>query len=394
LEIYILALLYIKLGCYIITENDLIIHDLNKKYGNVIALKDINIEVERGSIAGILGPTGSGKTTLLKCIAGIEIPDSGEIYIGGNLVTSVKEGIYVRPEKRAIGMVFQSYALWPHMSVYENVAFPLKVRGLARSEIDRRVKEILSIVGLKGFERRYPHQLSGGQQQRVALARALVYEPKLLLLDEPLSNIDAKLRLELRSWIRGLVKRLGITTLYVTHDQAEALSMADKIIILNKGTIVQQGRPEELYRRPVNPFVADFLGTANILEGVLIDITDYTLRVKINDKILFEIKRNGKIDPLLKNKRIYLTFKGEDIEITGSRANEKEPWYEKYNVFKGVVREALFEGPFIRVIIDLEETGLEIKAIVPREKSRHIYIGSSITVKIDPENIHIMPVAP
>jgi ABC-type sugar transport system ATPase subunit len=250
--IYILAPLYIKLGCYIITERDLIIHDLNKKYGNVIALKDINIEVERGSIAGILGPTGRGKTTLLKCIAGIEIPDSGEIYFGGNLVTSVKEGIYVRPEKWAIGMVFQSYALWPHMSVYENVAFPLKVRGLARSEIDRRVKEILSIVGLKGFERRYPHQLSGGQQQRVALARALVKEPSVLLLDEPFSNLDARIRIVAREFVKKVQKKLGITTILVTHDQADAFSVAGRIMVMNNGVLQQIGTPDEIYSSPAN----------------------------------------------------------------------------------------------------------------------------------------------
>ena len=237
--------------------------DVAKRYGPITAVEDVRLHVEEGEFVTVLGPSGSGKTTLLTMIAGLVSPSSGRIDIGGRDVT------WLPAARRKVGLVFQSYALFPHMSVYDNVAFPLSVRGMARPEIVRRVTEALRLVRLAGFERRRPAQLSGGQQQRVALARAFVFEPEILLLDEPLGALDRKLREQLQVELRQLQRSLGITTILVTHDQEEALSLSDRIVVLDQGRVQQIGTPEEAYLRPANRFVADFLGTANLFEGTL-----------------------------------------------------------------------------------------------------------------------------
>jgi iron(III) transport system ATP-binding protein len=232
-------------------------------YGATPVLADISLAVARGELFAFLGPSGSGKTTLLRLIAGFGTPSSGRVLIGERDVTSLP------PWSRNVGMVFQSYALWPHMTVAKNVAFGLERRRLARAEIDRKVAEALALVGLTAFADRRPAQLSGGQQQRVALARTLVIEPEVLLLDEPLSNLDAKLRVEMRAELRRLQRKLGITAIYVTHDQEEANAIADRIAVLNEGRIQQIGTPVELYDCPANRFVATFLGTVNLIDGQL-----------------------------------------------------------------------------------------------------------------------------
>jgi len=234
-----------------------------KHYGPVVALADLDLRVAQGELVTILGPSGSGKTTLLTLIAGLSAPSAGRIDIGGRDVT------YLPAAKRNVGLVFQSYALFPHMSVADNVAFPLSVRGLSRGESERKVADALHLVQLSGFERRRPSQLSGGQQQRVALARAFVFEPEILLLDEPLGALDRKLREQLQVELRQLQRSLGITTILVTHDQEEALSLSDRIVVLDQGRVQQIATPEEAYLRPANRFVADFLGTANLFEGVV-----------------------------------------------------------------------------------------------------------------------------
>jgi putative spermidine/putrescine transport system ATP-binding protein len=234
-----------------------------KHYGPVAALEDLDLQVAQGELVTILGPSGSGKTTLLTLIAGLSEPSAGRIDIGGRDVTRLPAA------KRNVGLVFQSYALFPHMSVEDNVAFPLSVRGLARAETVRRVGDALRLVQLSGFERRRPSQLSGGQQQRVALARAFVFEPEILLLDEPLGALDRKLREQLQVELRQLQRSLGITTILVTHDQEEALSLSDRIVVLDQGRVQQIATPEDAYLRPANRFVADFLGTANLFEGVV-----------------------------------------------------------------------------------------------------------------------------
>src|SRR5574342_549742 len=243
------------------------IKGLTKKYGDVAALEGLDLEVKPGELVSLLGPSGCGKTTTLRLVAGFLTPEDGEIWIGDRCLSS--RAMVVPPERRRMAMIFQSYALWPHMTVAQNVAYGLRFkRGIARSERDRRVREILKVVQLELFEFRYPGQLSGGQQQRVALARALVVEPEILLLDEPLSNLDANLREEMRFEIRRLHEAFGITTLYVTHDQAEAMVISDRIAVLNHGRVVQVGTAEELFEHPRTRFVAEFIGRTNLIDGV------------------------------------------------------------------------------------------------------------------------------
>jgi iron(III) transport system ATP-binding protein len=233
------------------------------------AVRGVSLTVEEGAFYTLLGPSGCGKTTTLRCVAGLERPDSGEIIVAGAIVYSSARGVWVPPHKRQIGMVFQSYAIWPHMTVFENVAFPLRYTRPRPSSKDTRdrVRAALALVKLGGFEDRPAPFLSGGQQQRLALARALVAEPKVLLLDEPLSNLDAKLREEMRSELSDLVGRLNVTTLYVTHEQTEALTMSDMVAVMNDGRMVQQGPPEEIYGSPGEPFVANFVGKTNFVSG-------------------------------------------------------------------------------------------------------------------------------
>ncbi|MBI4494026.1 MAG: ABC transporter ATP-binding protein, partial [Chloroflexi bacterium] len=238
----------------------------------VRAVDRISFEVPEGKFYTLLGPSGCGKTTTLRCIAGLERPDAGDIMVAGEAVYSSSKRTFVPPYRRPIGMVFQSYAIWPHMTVFENVAFPLRVskQRFSSDELRRKVGEALALVQLAGLEGRMATQLSGGQQQRLALARALVREPKVLLLDEPLSNLDAKLREHMRAELRDLQRRLQITTLYVTHDQIEALSMSNVIAVMNQGKIVQEGAPHDLYQKPRTPFVAQFIGSTNMLPGKLV----------------------------------------------------------------------------------------------------------------------------
>jgi putative spermidine/putrescine transport system ATP-binding protein len=234
---------------------------LRKEFEKVRALKGIDLEVEEGTLVSLLGPSGCGKTTTLRCVAGFEQPSAGRIVFDGVDVAGLP------PEKRDIGMVFQNYALFPHMTVAQNLAFGLEMRRVARPEREQRIAKVLEMVQLQGYDARYPRQLSGGQQQRVALARALVIEPKLLLLDEPLANLDAKLREEMRFFIRGVQRRVGITTMYVTHDQAEAMVMSDQIVVMFDGEIAQIGSAEDLYSRPASRQVASFIGLSNFIAG-------------------------------------------------------------------------------------------------------------------------------
>jgi iron(III) transport system ATP-binding protein len=240
-------------------------------HGEHHAVKGVSLTIEDGQFYTLLGPSGCGKTTILRCVAGLERPDSGEITIGGDVVFSAERGIWVPPHNRNIGMVFQSYAIWPHMSVFENVAFPLRHKRPkpGRAEIRDRVLKALALVHLAGLEDRPAPYLSGGQQQRLALARALVAEPRVLLLDEPLSNLDAKLREEMRLEIRDVVERLGVTTLFVTHEQIEALTMSDVMGVMNDGRIIQEGAPAAIYSEPAGAFVADFIGRSNFLKGLI-----------------------------------------------------------------------------------------------------------------------------
>ena len=234
------------------------------------AVDGVSVHVPAGEIVVLLGPSGCGKTTTLRCVAGLEHPTAGAIAIGGRTVSSPAEGVLVPPRQREIGMVFQSYAVWPHMTVRENVAYPLKTRRMAKADMDRRIAEVLELVGLTEYTNRPVVALSGGQMQRVALARSLVYQPQLLLLDEPLSNLDAKLRLRLRDDLRRIIKQTGVTALYVTHDQSEAVVLGDRIGVMRDGKLLQMAAPTEIYNRPADLFVANFTGASNLLGGKVV----------------------------------------------------------------------------------------------------------------------------
>jgi iron(III) transport system ATP-binding protein len=246
---------------------DLSLKSLRKAYGNVVALDSIDLTVERGEFLTLLGPSGCGKSTTLAAIAGLDIPTAGSVRFRDAVLYDGDKGIFLPPERRNFGVVFQSYALWPHLSVERNVAMPLELRRVPAAERRKRVAETLDLVGLSGFAQRYPGELSGGQQQRVALARAIVFKPPLLLLDEPLSNLDAQLRLQARSWLKNIQRELGLTTIYVTHDQEEALAMSDRIVVMRGGQIMQIGTPTEVYEQPRHAFAARFVGSANLIGG-------------------------------------------------------------------------------------------------------------------------------
>jgi len=247
------------------------IKNLTKRFGNVVAVDNVSLTIEPGAFLTLLGPSGCGKTTLLRCVAGLEDPDGGEIYIGDELVFSHPKGISLPPGQRDLGLVFQNYALWPHMKVDKNITFALEIQKMSKEEMQKRVKESLAEVKMEGYEDRYPREMSGGQQQRIALARMLAYRPKVFLMDEPLSNLDARLRMDMRAELKRLHHVSGATTVYVTHDQVEALTMSSDIAVMKEGVLQQLDTPERIYRYPANLFVADFIGNpkVNLLDGVM-----------------------------------------------------------------------------------------------------------------------------
>ena len=253
---------------------ELTVEDLHLRYGDNDILKGVAMTLSRGEVVSLLGPSGSGKTTLLRAVAGLEVPHAGRILIGNKVVFDGAKSVDVPAEGRNLGLVFQSYALWPHKTVFDNVAYGLRLRHAARDDIGQRVKAALDQLSLGHLAERFPHQLSGGQQQRVALARALVYNPPVILLDEPLSNLDAKLREEARAWLRELIMRMQLSALCVTHDQSEALAMSDRILLLNGGRIEQQGTPQQMYSAPETLFTADFMGSNNRLPGRVAELRD------------------------------------------------------------------------------------------------------------------------
>src|SRR5512138_1797549 len=246
------------------------IKNLSKHFGSTAAVNNVSLTVESGSFLTLLGPSGCGKTTLLRCVAGLEDPNEGEIFIGDKLVFSSQKGISLPAGERDLGLVFQNYALWPHMTVYKNITFALEIRKMSKQEMDQRVKEALSYVQMEGYEDRYPREMSGGQQQRIALARILAYRPRVFLMDEPLSNLDARLRMDMRGELKRMHHLAGATTIYVTHDQVEALTMSSNIAVMKQGVIQQLDSPDRVYHFPSNLFVADFIGNpkVNLLDGV------------------------------------------------------------------------------------------------------------------------------
>jgi len=314
------------------------IEHLTKRFGALAAVSDVSLSVEQGEMFTLLGPSGCGKTTLLRLLAGFYTPDAGEIRFGDRVVN------HVPPHERGIGMVFQNYALWPHMTVLENVAYGLKLRKVSAADTAQRVQDVLEKVGLTGLGARYPGQLSGGQQQRVALARALVLNPQMLLLDEPLSNLDAKIRIQVRAEIRKLQKELGITAVYVTHDQEEALAMSDRIAVFNLGKACQVGPPKALYERPANRFVADFIGINNLVEGTIRSAEGPQRSVRV-DTPLGEILAIHDAS-LRAGDRCLVCIRPENIALGGEAGGDR-------NRFKGTIALASYLGNTLRYEIDL-----------------------------------------
>jgi ABC-type Fe3+/spermidine/putrescine transport system ATPase subunit len=297
--------------------------DIRKVFGPQPAVDRVSLDVRRGEVFTLLGPSGCGKTTTLRLIAGLERPDAGEITLRGRLVASVPRRVFVAPDRRNLGMVFQSYAIWPHMTVFENVAYPLTLRRLGRAAIRERVTRVLDLVGLAGTEARAATLLSGGQMQRLALCRALVYEPDLLLLDEPFSNLDAKLREQMRVELRLLQRRLGITVLFVTHDQIEALSLSDRIAVMQEGRVEQVGPPQLLYERPASAFVRDFLGTTVILRGRVESVGPGGVSVTMDGALAGRTLagRSASAAALVPGAPVHVAIRPEDIAIDGARAD-------------------------------------------------------------------------
>lgn len=317
-----------------------------------LAVRDVSFDNPRGRFLTLLGPSGCGKSTILRCIAGLEVPEEGEIHVDGEAVFSSRRRINVPPAKRRLGMVFQSYAVWPHMTVYKNVEYPLKRQRIPRPERARLVREALEMTGLAQFAKRPAPNLSGGQQQRVALARALVAKPKLLLLDEPLSNLDAKLRRELGDYLRDLQERLGLTVIYVTHDQSEAMSMSDEVILLREGRIIERGAPETLYRSPATSFGAHFVGEANFIEGRHSYAADGSPIVKTSYGDIFVRHEDDLADSAHVDDTAVVMIRPEDLTVAHPG---QAPDADAVNVFTGLVRATRFLGAFYESVVESDE---------------------------------------
>lgn len=331
---------------------------LRKRYGDVWAVDDISFEIQEGELLVLLGPSGCGKTTTLRCIGGLEQPQAGSIVVDGQDMTNVAKGVSLQPEARGMGMVAQSYAIWPHMSVFENIAFPLRMRKEPRDTISDRVREALDVVRLGGLGDRNATDLSGGQQQRVALARAIVGRPKVLLFDEPLSNLDAKLREQMRYLLKEIQREINITAVYVTHDQSEAMGLGDELLVMNLGKIEQRGKARELYCEPATRFVAEFIGVANMLEGTLVDTAaneEGTVHVRLGD---------GNEGPVMKclggssalNGRVAVLVRPEWFHVSEDKPKDTE------NVLAGKVHNAQYLGERAEMLVDTSQGEVRITA--------------------------------
>lgn len=339
------------------------------------AVDDVNLQINAGELVTLLGPSGCGKTTILRMIAGFETPTEGQVFIGKHDVTSIAAN------KRNIGFVFQNYALFPHMTVFDNIAYGLKIRKLPTEEIVRRVAEVLETVSLGGIEDRFPNQLSGGEQQRVALARVLVINPQVLLMDEPLSNLDAKLRIYMRSEIRSLQKRLGITCVYVTHDQKEALALADRIAVLNGGKVEQIATPFELYTNPTSLFVADFIGQANILKGKLTSIDGNNAKVLISEITVIAYVGEKSLE-----------FKVGDEVAAAIRPESIEIVSPDDGTLRGQIVSSVFLGDEIEYVVKLA-SGDTIRVVEPYRRDGVLWQeGQGIGLHVDPLDVRLLAI--
>ncbi|MDB2124872.1 spermidine/putrescine ABC transporter ATP-binding protein [Clostridium paraputrificum] len=341
------------------SENIIELKNISKQYEDNTVLDNLSLNIRKNEFVTLLGPSGCGKTTTLKIIAGFETADSGSIMFENKDISDIP------PYKRQLNTVFQKYALFPHMNVYENIAFGLKIKKLPKDEIDKKVKEMLRMVSLSGFEKRSIESLSGGQQQRVAIARALVNEPEVLLLDEPLGALDLKLRKEMQLELKKIQQELGITFIFVTHDQEEALTMSDTIVVMNKGVIQQKGTPEDIYNEPANAFVADFIGESNILDGVMVE--DF--------KVIFADREFECVDKGFEpNENIDVVIRPEDFKIV--KAEE--------GMLKGTVKSVIFKGVHYEMVVE------ENNRTWILHNTKFAEVDSEIGLDIYPEDIHIM----
>ena len=344
---------------FILSQNIIEIKNVSKTYGDNTVLNNLSLNIRKNEFLTLLGPSGCGKTTTLKILAGFENSDIGKVLFNGEDISALP------PYKRQLNTVFQKYALFPHMNVYENIAFGLKIKKVSKNEIDKKVSEMLKLVALEGFEKRSIDSLSGGQQQRVAIARALVNEPKVLLLDEPLGALDLKLRKEMQSELKRIQQRLGITFIFVTHDQEEALTMSDTIVVMNKGIIQQMGSPEDIYNEPANAFVADFIGESNIVDGIMLE----DLKVEFCNHVFTCVDKGFN-----SNEVVDVVIRPEDIEIISPEKG----------MITGKVNSVKFKG----VHYEIEVIENEHKWIVHNIKNAEI--GAMVGLNISPESIHIM----
>ena len=348
-------------------ETTIRINNLTKKFGQVLALNNVSLVIEPGTFVTLLGPSGCGKTTLLRCVAGLEDPDGGEIYIGDKLIFSYDKGISLQSSKRDLGLVFQNYALWPHMKVDKNITFALEIQKMPKDEMDKRVKESLKEVQMEGYEDRYPREMSGGQQQRIALARMLAYRPKVFLMDEPLSNLDARLRMDMRAELKRLHHISGATTIYVTHDQVEALTMSTSIAIMKEGVVQQFDTPDKIYHFPINLFVADFIGNpkVNLLEGEvcgknMVDLGTFKITV----------------DTFGATGKVVVGIRPEDISIS----ERPEPGAVEFNAYS-----ILPSGADSTIVARLGDTELTIRVMGISK----IKMDEKIWLKFDPQTLNL-----
>jgi iron(III) transport system ATP-binding protein len=333
---------------------------LGKRYGSAVAVDDVSLLIEHGQLVCLLGPSGCGKTTTLRLLAGFIEPSAGEIVVGGKMLSSTQRT--VPPEGRNMSMIFQSYALWPHMTVAENVAYGLRIRKMDKATIESKLKAILSTTKLEALAERYPGELSGGQQQRVSLARALVVDPETLLLDEPLSNLDASLREEMRFEIRRLHEQFEITTLYVTHDQAEAMVIADRVAVLERGRVAQIGAPDELYEAPRTRFVAEFIGKTNLIEGRAEDAGTFA-------RGSLKIRLDGA--GLVPGAAMLLSVRPHEIELSTDAGG---------GALRGIVRRASYVGDAVDYQIEIEGSGVTLRAAGP--PSPRLAVGAAVAVRV------------
>ncbi|MEW5720584.1 MAG: ABC transporter ATP-binding protein [Chloroflexota bacterium] len=343
--------------------------NLTKRYGALLANDHVNLQVQRGELMTLLGPSGCGKTTALRGLTGYVKPDEGQILIDGKDVTNLPT------HQRQLGMVFQNFALFPHMTVWDNVRFPLMIRGVSKPDSEPKVREALQLIRLEGLSERYPRQLSGGQQQRVGLARALVYRPNVLLLDEPLSNLDAKLREEMRFEIRDLQRRLGITAIYVTHDQQEALALSDRVAIMNNGHIEQVGTPEEIYEHPRSKFVADFIGLSDFIPATVESYDAQTAHINVAGAALTA----PAVDGLSRGQKILLFIRPNDLEIVTAESND--------NRLPGTIRQATYLGDRIDYRVQIRE-GIEIR--VQTAGTQRFAEGARVYVRLPVERCRLI----